>query len=282
MSARSCRSRCSSSVPSRWRHLRRGSDLELLDGGVDDLRGREEQRAATLGVRGEHALERRADLGSNLGVGIGRRAPPPRRSTFRCLPKPAAGRRHLSERLGGGDANRRGVVEVKAAIHLGPLRDERGELLRRARVVTGDELDELAQRAEFRGCVLLEEVLQDAAEVGVELDRSVVVRSREVLRAGVSAEADAARGRRGGGGSEFGRAGRTGRRAQVGTRRQWREGVGDDAEVRSCGEGARTPANAAPPPKPPRGGARRGRSGRALRLIFSHDRPVAPAREGEK
>ena len=70
------------------RHLRRGSDLELLDGGVDDLRGREEQRAATLGVRGEHALERRADLGSNLGVGIGRRAPPPRASNFRCLPKP--------------------------------------------------------------------------------------------------------------------------------------------------------------------------------------------------
>ena len=82
---------------------------------------------------------------------------------------------------------------MKAAIHLGPLRDERGELLRQARVVAGDELDELAQRAEFRGCVLLEEVLQDAAEVGVELDRSVVVRSREVLRAGVSAEADAAR-----------------------------------------------------------------------------------------
>jgi hypothetical protein len=101
---------------------------------------------------------------------------------------------NLPKRLGGGDANRRGIVEVKAAIHLGPLWDERGELLGRARVVAGDELDELAQRAEFGGRVLLQEVLQDAAEVGVELDRGVVVRSREVLRAGVSAEADAARG----------------------------------------------------------------------------------------
>ena len=163
----------------------------------------------------------------------------------------AGAARHLSERLGGGDANRRGVVEVKAAIHLGPLRDERGELLRRARVVTGDELDELAQRAEFRGCVLLEEVLQDAAEVGVELDRSVVVRSREVLRAGVSAEADAARGRRGGGGSEFGRAGRTGRRA-----RRWAPADSGERRWRRCGgqivRGGRAhPANAAPPPKPP-------------------------------
>jgi len=70
-------------------------------------------------------------------------------------------------------------------------------------------------------------------------------------------------------------------RAEVGTRRQWREALATMRRSDRAGR-ARAPGERGAAAETARGGARRGRSGRALRLIFSHDRPVAPAREGEK